>query len=634
MDTSVGRLLLNDALPEDLRNEDRVLDSKGVQELMREVAERYPDRYKDVLKKLNDIGRSSAWDEGTSVDLKSLRTSPAKEKLLAAAKQKIQQIVDDDRIPADKKDDAVVNTLLPLGQDLQNALFEEAKQENNPFYLQLISGARGKKSDYNSLRGADLLTSDHTGKVIPVPIWRSYAQGLDPVEYFAGLYGQRRGMIGTKFAVGDAGFLNKQLVNAAHRLVVTKDAPDATRLPVGLPVHPKDRDNAGAVLAAPITIPGTDKVLAAGTTLTSHMLKDLDSKGVDEILIHSPLTESTPDGGISRFAAGRRDRFGLSKIGDNIGIAAAQSIGEKLSQGMLNSKHTSGVTGTEKINRNGFEYLNRLIQAPESFPEAGPLAPQAGQIKSVEKAPQGGHYIELGDHKLYVHDGLNPTVKPGDTVDEGDDLTDGVPHPIDLVHHRGLGEARRVYTNLLKEALDNSGISTHRRNLEAVVAGLMNWAKVTDHEGIGDHVVDDVVSHNQLTHAYKPRPTATLAPPKQAIGRYLEEPALHYTVGTRVTRKIADHLHRYGIKDVHTHEEAPGFAPHMQRGLLGVHEDPDWQTQLAGFYTTSAFQKSVARGAESDPNSTSFVPALARGVNFGDSLAQTGHYGKKPPGTP
>lgn len=638
METSVGHLLLNDALPEDLRRPDRVLDAKGIQDLMREVAERYPDRYKDVLKNLNDIGRSAAWNEGTSVNLTSLRTSPAKEKLLAVAKQQIQQIVDNDSIPANKKDDAIVNTLLPLGQELQNALFEEAKQENNPFYLQLISGARGKKSDYNSLRGADLLTSDHTGKVIPVPIWRSYAQGLDPVEYFAGLYGQRRGMIGTKFAVGDAGFLNKQLVNAAHRLVVTRESPDATRLPVGLPVHPGDKDNAGSVLAHPITIPASGKiaerVIPAGTTLTSHILKDLDSRGIDEILIHSPLTESTPDGGISRFAAGRRDRFGLSKIGDNVGIASAQSIGEKLSQGMLNSKHTSGVAGTEKINRNGFEYLNRLIQAPETFPEAGPLAPMAGQIKGVDKAPQGGHYITIGDHKLYVHPGITPTVKPGDTVDQGDDLTDGVPHPVDLVHHRGLGEARLVYTNLLKEALDNSGISTHRRNLEAVVSGLMNWAKVTDPDGIGDHVVDDVVSHNQLSHAYKPRTTSTLTPVRQAIGRYLEEPALHYTVGTRLTRKVADRLDKHGVKDIHTHEEAPGFAPHMQRGLLGVHEDPDWQTQLSGFYTTSAFQKSVARGAESDPNSTSFVPALARGTHFGDSLGETGHYGKTPPVIP
>ncbi len=638
MPTNVGTLLLNDALPEDLRNKDGFrLDKKGMHELLRKVAELHPDKYKDVLKKLNDVGRNAVYAAGASVSLSALGHSAAKEKIIGAARQRVQEIVENDSIPDDQKDDEVVKLLLPLGPKLQEALYEEAKAEKatNPYYLQLISGARGKKSDYNSLRGADLLTSDHNGKVIPMPMFHSYAEGLDPVEYFAGLYGQRRGMIGVKFAVGDAGFLNKQLVNATHRQTVTSEAPEPTRLPVGLPVHPSDQDSVGSVLAAPVklkiagSIAGSE--IPAGTVLTSDILKRIQDDDQDEILVHSPLTESSPDGGMSRLAAGKRDRFDLSRIGDNIGIPSAQAIGEKLSQGMLSSKHNSGVAGTDRVNRSGFEFLNRLIQAPESFPEAGPLAHEDGIVKDVTEAPQGGHYIHLGSEKHYVHPGLKPTVKIGDKVDAGDDLTDGVPHPVDLVRHRGVGEARRVYTGLLREALENSGVPTHRRNLESVVAGLMNWTKVTDPEGIGEHVVDDVVGYNQLSHGYKPRIDAVLNAPRHSIGRYLEEPALHYSVGTRMTKRVADHLDKHGIKDIHTHAEPPGFEPHMVRGLLGVHEDPDWGTQQVGFYNVGAFQKSVARGATSDPNSTSFVPALASGEDFGANLSTTGKYGPKKP---
>ncbi len=622
-DTNIGTLLLHDALPEDLRKESYKLDKAGIHELMRQVAEKHPDRYKEVLQKLNDIGRNTVYSEGHSASLSALKKSPAKEKMLAEARQQVQGLIDNNKLTDADREKQIINTLMPLGPKLTEALYEEAKQEKNPYYLQLISGSRGKKSDYNSLRGAELLTSDHNNKIVPIPIFNSYADGLDPAEYFASSFAQRRGAIGVKFATGDAGFLNKQLVNASHRMVVDKENPEPTRLPVGLPVDPKDADNAGSVLAVDA---GPYK---AGQVLSPQMLKDLEEKGLDEIVIHSPMTESTPDGGVSRQAAGRRDRFGLSKIGDNIGIPAAQSIGEKLSQGALGSKHNSAMAKARQ-DRSGFDYINRLIQAPEQFPEAGPLAEHDGIVGDIKAAPQGGHYIHVGDTKHWVHPDLNPTVKTGDTVEAGDDLTDGIPHPTELVRHRGIGEARRVYTGLLREALDNSGVSTHRRNLEAVVAGLINWTKITHPDGVGDHIADDVVSYNSLTHGYQPREGSKLTPPSHAVGRYLEEPALHYTVGTRVTRRVAGQLKKHGIRDIHSHEDPPAFEPHMQRGLLGVHSDEDPLTQQSGFYNASAFAKSLSRGAESNPNSTSYVPALAKGVDFGKNLAETGHYGPKP----
>ncbi len=620
MDTSVGNLLIDDALPEDMRKPAYNLDKKGTHALFQELAEKHPDQYKEVLQKLNNIGRDAAYNSGQSVSLSALKKSPAKERVLSAAKLKVQQIVNDDSLPDAEKDKAIIDTLMPLGHELTEQLFQEAKDEGNPFYAQIMSGSRGKKSDFNSLRGAELLTSDHNGKIIPVPMLNSYADGLDPVEYFAGMYAQRRGAIGVKMGTGEAGFMNKKIVNAAHRLVVDKEAPEATRLPVGLPVSVDDHDNVGAVLAKDA---GPYK---AGTTLTKPMLDELKHSGEDEVIIHSAMTESSADGGISRLAAGNRDRFGLSRIGDNIGIPAAQAIGEKLSQGMLSKKHQSGMAQV-KGGREGFEYLNRLVEAPETFPESGPLAAKEGYVKSIKKAPQGGHYIMVDDHEHYSPAGISPTVTEGQHVDAGDDLTDGVPHPAELLQHRGIGEARRVYMNLLKEALDNSGIQAHRRNLEPVVAGLMNWAKVTSPEGVGEHLPDDVTSYNTLAHHYKPREDAQLQPVRHAIGRYLEEPALHHSIGTKVTKKMADQFDKHGIKDLYTHHEPPGFEPHFQRGILGVHSDPDWQTSLSGFYTTSAFQKGVERGATSDPNSSSFVSALSKGTDFGKNLSTTGKYG-------
>lgn len=617
--TSLGQMLILEALPEDMRKKGYVLDKKGVHKLFSELAEKYPDRYKDVLTELSNIGKSAAWTEGVSVSLAALRKSKAKEEVLAPVRAQLHAILQDDSLTPEERKEAMINTLVGTAPKLQKAIFEEAKAEGSPFAVHVESGARGKVSDLASLRGADLLATDQQDRFIPVPLLNSYAEGFTPAQYFAASYGQRKGALDVKMSTADAGFLNKQLVNAAHRQVITKEQPDATRLPVGLPVTVDDRDNIGAVLALPAG------KYPEGTLLTDEILQDLQDEDITDILIHSPMTEASSDGGVSSLAAGRRTRQGLHLVGDNIGIPAAQAIGERLSQGALNSKHSAGVQ--TRISKSGFEYVNRLIQAPENFPEAGPLVEEGGLVKEIKAAPQGGHYITVGEKTYYANPDLQVTVKVGDQLDQGDDLTDGTPHPGDLVRLRGMGEARRVYMANLREALENSGVNIHRRNLESVVTGLLNWANITSPDGIGDNIYGDVVPYNRLTYNYTPRNNSKENDVGTAIGQYLEEPVLHYTPGTRITKRVVNDLNKWGIKKAFTNIDPPEFEPQMVRGLLSVYHDPDWKTRLSGFYTTRAFERSLHRGLKSDTKSTSYVPALTVGSQLGRNLKTLGKYG-------
>lgn len=618
--TNIGALLISEALPEELRQEQYALDKKGIHKLFMQLAEKYPDKYKDALQQMSSIGATAAWTEGASVSLSSLRRSAAKEALLAPIKQQIQATIDDDTLTDDEREKIIVETLIPQVEKLNKAVYDESKLEDSPFVMQLDSGARGKRSDINSLRGADLLATDAQDKFMPVPLWRSYAEGMTPAQYFAASYGQRKGAISVKFSTADAGFASKRLANAAHRIVVTRETPSPTRLIVGLPVSPDDKDSVGAVLAhdaGPIK---------AGTVLTSDHLDDIKDAGIDEILLHSTMTEPSEDGGVSRLAAGRRLHNDPPPIGENIGLQSAQTIGEKLSQGMLGAKHRS--TNTSKANKSGIEYLNRLLDAPEHFPEAGPLAEEDGVVGDVVKAPQGGSYLHVGKRKYYVPDGVTPIVKGGDHIEAGDELTDGTPHPEQLVRLRGIGEARRVYLQHFREALAASGAEAHRRNLEPVVAGLLNWARISNPDGIGDNVYDDVVPFNRLTTQYKPRTNAVEQDPDQAVGSYMEEPALHYTPGTRITKKVAKHLKKWGVKSVFTNKDTLDFEPKMIRSMHSVYNDPDWRTKLLGFYTAAAFTDSVQRGGESDLESTSYAPALAKPNVLGRHLSSLGKYGR------
>lgn len=1002
-ETTIGTILINEALPEDMRREQHRLDKKGIHRLFMELAEKHPEQYAGVLRALSEVGKAAVWTEGLSVSLADLHRSEAKERILAPVRKRVRQLLDDDNLTDEQRKTAIVDQLVEVVGPLQDAVLEESRQRKSPFAIQVESGARGKKGSLASLKGADLLATDQRDEFIPIPLMHSYAEGLTPAEYFAASYGQRKGQLDVKLAVSDAGFLNKQLVNAAHRQVVTHDQPKPGRLPVGLPVETNDRANIGAVLAADIG------ALKAGHVLTDEDLQDLQDQGVDEILVASPMTEVSEDGGVSAWAAGRRTRQGLHLVGDNIGIPAAQAIGERLSQGALNclptgtlvrmadwsvkpieqlteydtvmgadkrgflaparvknlfdkgeqpvyrtvfrrgqkietellstlnhkvlvqtsftnhseeslngeprvlpigkkcrelrslapsgftgtgssdpraylmglllgdgcytesvggvffscadpelldalvpylrslglrwchchdyyyrlsqlegdgiagaprddkgrlvgggvrnparkllqeygidhkyahekqipadvfswdnqsvaelvaglidtdgtvfrrtnckalgvgfcstslamveqlsfllstrfgiyhskirellpgkhssrhakrtlysfhitdsesvsrfadsiplkgvkrakvarwrgnikprharagsakrvlqgfvghqqcwdievenddhlfllanglivsnSKHTAGVQ--TRISKAGFEYINRLIQAPQNFPEAGPLAEEDGRVDAVEEAPQGGHYIKVGERQYYAGPDLKVLVKPGQAIEQGSDLTDGTPHPKDLVRLRGMGEARRVYMRELREALKNSGVDVHRRNLESVVAGLLNWAQVTDPDGIGENIYDDVVPYGKLLASYRPRSNAAKLQPKHAVGRYLEEPVLHYTPGTRITKKIADHLQKWKVDNIFAHDEPPGFEPHMVRGMLSVYHDPDWRTRLGGFYTARAFERSLHRGLESDSKSTSFLAGIAQPARFGADLQRTGKY--------
>ncbi len=626
--TSVGQLMLNEAVPEGHRQARYDFNKKSIHEFFQGLAERNPDQYRDTLKRLSDIGLEGGWSQGASVSLSALRKSAAKEKLLAPVRQSIEDALENPDLSDEDLDRHIISTLQPAAQPLQDAIMEEAKGERSPYYTQVASGGRGKASDLNSLRGADLLAQDHRGAPIPIPIWNSYAEGFDPAEMFAGAYSQRKSMIAVKLGTADAGYASKKLTQAGHRQVVTRETPEETRLPVGLPVKTEEVDNIGGVLAQDAG------GLKAGTVLTSQSLEHLKDEGIEDILLHSPMTELSSDGGISRWAAGRRDRAGLAKIGDNVGITSGQTVGEKLSQGALGSKHASLGGAKTKVDRSGMPYLNRLLEGPEGFPEAGPLSRHSGTVLKVQAAPQGGHEVtvqhEDGPHTYTLNPGLDPTVKVGDQLEQGDDLSDGIPHPRELLQLRGLGQARKDYMGHLREALDNSGVAVPRRQLESIVTGLLGWAKVNDANGIGDAVVDDIVPANRLIKHYEARPDSRLTTPSTSLGRYLEEPALHYTPGTRVTKRVAAELQKWKIKDLRTHEEAPGFEPHWERSVMGLANDPDWQTRLQGFYTTKSFTEALHRGRESDSDSTSYVPALARGHGFGDHLATQGTYGGTP----
>jgi hypothetical protein len=133
----------------------------------------------------------------------------------------------------------------------------------------------------------------------------------------------------------------------------------------------------------------------------------------------------------------------------------------------------------------------------------------------------------------------------------------------------------------------------------------------------GDHAPEDVVPYSMLERNWQPRPGSVAGNPTTLTGHYLERPVLHYSIGTKISKSVNENLKKYNIASVQAHKEPPPFQPEMIRGMSNISHDPDWMTRMLGSYQEKGLLNSVHRGLTSDAAGSSYVPALARGEQFG-----------------
>jgi DNA-directed RNA polymerase subunit beta' len=458
-----------------------------------------------------------------------------------------------------------------------------------------------------------MLVVDHKDRPIPIPMISSYSDGLDPVQYWAGAYGARKGEVSKKFATPKAGFLAKQLAMAAHRLVVTEKDCGTTS---GISVNPNNPDNEGAVLAQGVGD------YEAGDVMTPKMGRRLWRH--KRIVVRSPITCQARQG-VCQKCAGVREKGDFPPLGDNVGMAAAQAIAEPISQLQLSAKHSGGVASAGAPTVRGFDLINQLVQVPKTFQDAAAIATLDGRVGEIKEAPQGGTFIIIGGEDHWVPPDKKIQVERGQTVEAGDVLSEGIPNPSEIVRYKGIGEGRRYFTELFGKAMSENNLKAHRRNIELLSRGLINHVRITDPDGPEDTIIDDVVEFDSITRNYEPRVGAKTLSPRRSVGLYLERPVLHYSIGTRVSKRVADNLRKNKINEVLAHQDKPSFAPEMVRAMETLAHSSDWQVRLGGFHLQKGFLESVHRGRKTEEHGISFIPSLAKGTEFGRVPAGQGY---------
>jgi len=285
--------------------------------------------------------------------------------------------------------------------------------------------------------------------------------------------------------------------------------------------------------------------------------------------------------------------------------------------------NSGGVAGAGPT-AGGFDAINQLVQVPKTFKGGAAIANVDGIVNSIEKAPQGGSYIGIAGERHYVAPEFDPLVAPGDKVEAGDVISEGLANPSEIVRHKGIGAGRWHFMKVFRNTLRDSKIPANRRNVELLSRGLINHARVTEEDGPNDTLPDDIVEFSTLTRGYKPRRGTQKLQSKRALGMYLEEPVLQYSIGSKITPRTAADMQKHGVTEVQAHQDVPSFEPEMVRAMDVLSYNDDWQVRLGGFHLKKNLLESVHRGRGTEEHSTSFIPSLAKTIQFGKAPAKPG----------
>ena len=608
MKTTIGQLLINESLPEDMQDYTRVWDKQTTKKTFKELADNHPELYRTISHRLLQLGQHTASAGNFSFGLKDFLPSNHKRKLRAELELKSQAIVDNPKLSTKQKNEKLVLLLGSKLDSMVDGVLKEGLKNESRLADIIKGGAKGSTSQYNTTVGAPLMVLDAKDDPVPVPILNSVSEGYDPVEYYASAYGTRKGLMSTKLATQDAGYFGKKLTLAGQRGVITED-DCATRN--GIAVDGGDSNNVGTILQMKV---GN---LPAGTIIKPEHLKSLRDQ---DIIVRSPLSCQAKNGMCSR-CAGIRDSGNFPDIGDNIGISAATVLGERLSQTALNVKHGGGAAGDKR--HYSFADVVDLFEMPKNNIKAGVVASADGVVKGIEEAPTGGYIVSIGDKEHFVKDKEDITVKVGESVYAGDVITDGIPNPKELAKYRGIGDARMQFMHSLRQV---AGKAVNRRNAEVMSRMMVNHVKVTADKGSGTYLPGDIVRYDDMVRDYAPREKSEMAKLQSSRGRYLEQPVLHYTIGTKINDRVMNDLKGRGITNVLSHKEPPVFEPSVQRLYDHSQRDPDWMARMSGYRLKDKLLEGVHKADISDPHGTSYVPALAEGVDFGKNIKTTGTY--------
>ena len=456
IETTPGRIIFNEVLPEELRRYDVLMDKKALRDLVSEVYRLTGNAItSEVLDRIKQIGFHYATVSGTTIGITDIQVPPEKADIIAEADKEVELLEEQYEmglITEREKHVRAVNTWQRVSGRMDEVI-QQHLPEFGGIYAMAHSGARGNEAQIKQMAAMRGLMSNPRGDIIELPIKSSFREGLSVLEYFISTHGARKGLADTALRTADSGYLTRRLIDVAQEVIVLEEDCGTDR---GVLIHahaseedvmiaPLSERIIGRVAAGPIAHPSTGEVIVdAAEMIEEPQAAAVEAAGITELRVRSPLTCEAPRG-ICQQCYGRSPATGqLVLLGDAVGIIAAQSIGEPGTQLTMRTFHTGGIAGKDitsglprveelfearspkgkariaEIDGDVLVFENgQLIGEYESDDAPQVLVPPVSFVpcvRVVSHMPFTDSYAIAGTHTLAVKDGQR--VKAGEVVAE------------------------------------------------------------------------------------------------------------------------------------------------------------------------------------------------------------------------
>ena len=492
VETSVGRVIFNEVIPDKLGFYNEVIDKKKLGEIVYECYRLEGNAETAImLDGIKRLGYKFSTQAGITVGVNDFETPEAKKHILSEADQAVDSIEQDFQvglITDEERHAQVVEIWNQATEDITNAL-KESLNEENPVYMMAISGARGNFQQIRQLAGMRGLMADPSGKIIDLPIKANFREGLTVLEYFISTHGARKGLADTALRTADSGYLTRRLVDVSQDVIVREEDCESVEgiwvekiMEGSQLIEPLHQRIIGRVSLDTIVHPETGEVLVE----ENEMIDDdtgyaIERAGIERVKIRTVLTCKTRHG-VCRKCYGRNLATGYNvEIGEAVGTIAAQSIGEPGTQLTMRTFHTGGVAGDD-ITR-GLPRVEELFEVRKPKGQAV-VAEVSGYVRFAEN--KGRREIEILSQEgevlgaYPVHYGSRLKVQENDFVEIGDALTEGPLNPHDILKTKGLQDVQRYLLQEVQKVYRSQGVDISDKHIEIMIRQMLKKVKVED----------------------------------------------------------------------------------------------------------------------------------------------------------
>ena len=491
--TTLGRALLNEALPADYPFVNDQVDKKLLGATVNRLAERYSKvEVAETLDELKALGFRWATRSGVTISFSDVVAPPVKAELLASAEEKaskVQQQYERGLITDSERRQELIEIWTRATDEVARAM-QENFPETNPVHMMVDSGARGNYMQVRQIAGMRGLVANPKGEIIPRPIKSNFREGLSVLEYFISTHGARKGLADTALRTADSGYLTRRLVDVSQDVIVREvdcGTERGSEIVIGekvdgvlRPVDNLDTSAATRVLARDVEVDGTI-VGNAGEQLDVPRLEALVASGAETIRVRTVLNCESSVGtcamcyGLS-MATGK-----LVDVGEAVGIIAAQSIGEPGTQLTMRTFHTGGVAG-EDITHG----LPRVVELFEARTPKGvaPIAEVSGRVR-IEDTEKARKIIVVPDDGAeevaqQVSKRARLLTEDGAHVEVGEQLTVGAVDPKQVLRILGPRQVQWHLVDQVQEVYRSQGVSIHDKHIEVIVRQMLKRITIID----------------------------------------------------------------------------------------------------------------------------------------------------------